>query len=170
MNLQNQRFKKICGCYASNSHLAAMILPYVDNKVQRGEKVATILEEGIEEEMEELINKVNITTETKEKILNIGWTSKKEIKLEDMNINNEEINIIITGNEKEIERKNQTIKGKLNKKTKINLINLYKIEEIKSINEILEKHDLIINTSGIHEIQDIYPNYLKENIKNVVNK
>lgn len=170
MNLQNQNLKKICGCYASNNHLAAMILPYVDSKVERGEKITTILEEGIEDEMEELINKVNINTETKEKILKIGWTSKSEIKLENKKINDEELNIIITGNKEEIERKNQIIKSIENKKAKINLINLYNIEEVKNMNEILEKHDYIINTSGIHEIEEIYPNYNKRGIKDVVNK
>ena len=168
MNLQNQIVNKICGCYASNMHLATMLLPYISKKIQNGEEIITILKEGIEEEMKELINKLNIITEIKEKIINIGWTSNE--KIQNLKVKDNEINIIITGNPKEITERNNVLEALKNSKLKINLINVYKIEDVKNINDILKNYDFIINTAGIHEVQEIYPDYKRKEIKNAVNQ
>ena len=162
MKLQEEVIKKIFGCYANKWHLATMLLPFLNKKIDES-IIITVLGETIEYEIKELLNKIQINKELKDKIVNIGWTSKDEIDLNSIKQNNKEINIIITGTKNEIENKNEYIKlligTKIGKKPKINIINLYKIEEIRNINEILCKHNYIINTSGIHDIKEIYPQY-----------
>ena len=52
-------------------------------------------------------------------------------------------------------------KNKFNKE-EIKIINCYEVTEFDdNIRDILDEHDLIINTSGIHKIEDLFDNYKK---------
>ena len=44
--------KKICSFYVSDWHLTAMLLPYITNKLQKNERINTILNKDIKEKME----------------------------------------------------------------------------------------------------------------------
>ena len=124
--------EKICGFYVSGIHLITMILPYLKNKVRENVKIETILE----------------------------YSLKKEV--------NNIINILISGTKKYIEEINKIVNKFINKnnnkirKKKISIINCYEMAEFDdNIREILDKHELIINTSGVHKIEDIFEDYKK---------
>ena len=49
----NKNLKSICSFYASEWHLVTMLLPNLDQKINKGVKVTTILEKDLTKEMTE---------------------------------------------------------------------------------------------------------------------
>ena len=63
----NKNLKSICSFYASEWHLVTMLLPNLDQKINTGDKVTTILEKDLTKEMETLLTKLHL--EDKKEIL-----------------------------------------------------------------------------------------------------
>ena len=152
---------KICSFYVSDWHLTAMLLPFIEERVKHSDNINTIFEKDIASNMKKLLNKLQIDNKVKESILNIGWD--KIIK------NKGDIILLIEGNKERIEYINKNIekwmekqKEKL-KKRDIKIINCYEVSEFnENLMDILNVHDKILNTSGIHEIEELYSGYIKE--------
>lgn len=166
--------RKTCSVFASDLHLATMILPFVNKEIEKGSIIKPILEKNISNSMKKIINNVALNSEVKNKIEKVDWTQTniEKIKqtLEDIeNILNKSNNIhlIVSGSNIFIEKVNTVIdlwaKVNLekieNNNTIINVINCYDFEENESIDNIFEKHEYILKTSGIEEI------YEKENLR-----
>lgn len=173
-NISNQ--EKVCGFYASSMHLVTMILPYIKNQTNKDVKVETVLEYNLKENVSNVLSNLIINDKEKNNILNINWSNNKvqkysniEKKLKNDLENNKEINILVSGSRKYIEEANKIIHKfmiknakKINGK-KITIIDCYEVAEFDdNIREILDTHDLIINTSGIHKIEDIFEDYRKK--------
>ena len=167
--------KRVCGFYVSSIHLITMILPYVKNQINMNAKFETILEYNFKENIDNVLSNLIINEEEKQKILNINWNNDKiqkysniENKLNKLVNKNQKINILISGSEKYIEEANKLIEKYLNKNNnkindvEITIINCYEVSEFDdNIREILDNHELIINTSGIHSIENIFEDYKK---------
>lgn len=167
------KVKKVCGFYVSSMHLVTMILPYIKNETNRNVKVETVLEYNLKENVNNVLSNLIINDQEKENILNINWNSSRvqkyfniEKKLKNIIKNNKEINILVSGNKKYIKEANILIEKFLNKninkinENKITIINCYEVSDFDdNIREILELHEFIINTAGIHEIGDIFEDY-----------
>lgn len=156
MEIKEGSIKKMCSFYASDWHLTTMMLPYVAKLAEKDIQVETILEHGIEENIKELISKLNMKSELKQKILNINWNANKNI--EEINKGNKAKIILINGRTERIEEINNLLENTLdiNQKENITIVNCYKTKDIKNnIEEILNTHSNIINTSGKHNIKDV---------------
>ena len=178
MNTNEINIKRICSFYVSDWHLTTMLLPYITKKVENNEKISTILNKNIKENMIELISRINIQDTIKKEIIKINWENNYKNTVEE--INNymketikgiEKISIIITGNKKEIESTNKIIeKWIINNisfltKKEINIINCYNVEEFNNnMKEILDEHDYMLNTSGEHEISEMFEGYSKKSV------
>lgn len=172
--------EKVCGFYVSSMHLITMILPYIKNKINESVKIETVLEYNLKENVSNVLSNLVINNKEKEKILNINWNSNKiqkysniERKLKDLLTNSNEINILISGTRKYIEEANKIVEKFINKNInkingkKITIIDCYEVTEFDdNIREILDTHELIINTAGIHKIEDIFEDYKKINYGN----
>ena len=170
--------KRVCGFYVSSMHLVTMILPHIKNETNRDVKFETVLEYNLEENVSNVLSNLIINDKEKENILNINWNSNKiqkysniEKRLKNVLGNNKEIDILITGSRKYIEEANKTIEKFLNKNSnkinqkKITIIDCYEVREFDdNIREILDAHELIINTSGIHKVEDIFEDYKKKKV------
>ena len=55
MNIQKKNIMKLCSFYVSDWHLVTMLLPYINKKVNEKEKVITVLENDIRNNVEVLI-------------------------------------------------------------------------------------------------------------------
>ena len=167
--------KKVCGFYVSSMHLVTMILPHIKNETNRDVKFETVLEYNLKENVSNVLSNLIINDKEKENFLNINWNSNKiqkysniEKRLKNILENNKEINILVSGSRKYIEEANIIIEKFLKKNSnkinqnKITIINCYEVREFDdNIREILDSHELIINTSGIHELGDIFEDYKK---------
>ncbi len=157
----NNNLKKDCSFYVSDFHLLAMILPYINKELNEGKKVVTILEQDLQNEMEILISKMNLKEETKNKIMNINWYKAKE----DINNIEENTDIIVVGDKKYIDNANEKIRANTSKSANAKIINCYEVFEFNNnIDEILNYHDKILNTSGEKEINEIFEGYEKKKI------
>lgn len=174
--LMKNNILKICSFYVSDWHLTAMLLPFIEENVENGKNINTILEKNITYNMKEILSRIKINERIKEQILKIDWKNKKQIKygeikrlMEKMTKNEREVFILVEGNKNRIDEINKSIDKYIQKQEKklirkeIKIINCYDINEFnENLQEILDKHDKILNTSGIHEIYEVYNGYDKK--------
>lgn len=169
MSIENKSIMKLCSFYVSDWHLVTMLLPYVNRKINEKEKIVTVLETDIKNNVETLVKRLNLRNE--QEILNIDWSKRDNyLSINKLLNNNIEENIIIVVNgtkeyikeaNKNIERIIEKNKDKINQKN-IKIINCYEIVEFNgSIVEILDNHDKILNTSGEKEISEVFEDYIK---------
>lgn len=169
-------YLKICSFYVSDWHLTAMILPYVEKAEEREEHLNTILEKNISYNMKEILERTKISERKREEIEKIGWENKNIIKygdikkyMEKITKFHKKITIIVEGSKEKIECIGKNIdkwikksEKKLEKK-EIKIINCYELMEFnQNLTEILDEHDKILNTSGIHEIEEMYEGYIRK--------
>ena len=126
--------------------------------------------------MKEILTRIKISDRKKEEIIKIGWENKDIIKygeikkyMERITKGKDIITIIIEGKKDRIEYIGKNIdkwikkSEKKLKKKEIKIINCYEVTEFnRDLNEILDNHDKILNTSGIHEIEEMYSGYVKK--------
>lgn len=148
--------EKICNFYANEVHLGVTIVPFVANIIKEHSKVCTILNTNINNEVKNIISKINIDENLKNEILNINWKETKSNENEIKNYIEEEIKdssdiyVIINGNKNEVEEKNKYIEEikEENKDKNINIVNCFQIDETKINEGFLENYHKILNSSG----------------------
>lgn len=168
--------RKTCGFYISELHLVTMLLPHIVSEVENGTKIDTILIKNINKEIKEVISRLKLNDITKAKILNINWKNVKEYEfnfikyyMNDLIKNNNEIEIIINGTKNEIDIINKNIEYWIDMNIEkiqginINIINCYEVSEFNSnINNILDEHDYIINTSGEFPVEEMFESHKRK--------
>ena len=166
MEDEEKRVTKLCSFYVSDWHLVTMLLPYINQKINEKAQVATILEKSIEQNISTLVEKLRL--KNKEKILEINWKQNEKIL---KNINKlqekDELIIFINGTKDFITKQNRKLIKYLNAhliKNNIKIINCYEVIEFDgNIENILDEHDGILNTSGEKQIEEVFKDYKKNN-------
>ncbi len=144
MVVENNKIEKICCFYVSDFHLEMILVPYINAHIN--ENIVIITENDFNETVGILVSKMNLKKENKEKILNLGWNGKKENNIEDKSI------IIIIGNKKYIENKNDEIRERNNED--ITIIDCYNFEDIKqNMDNIINDYSKNLNTTGFWNIE-----------------
>lgn len=144
MIVENKRLEKICSFYVSDFHLEMILLPYINEKLEKQEKIEIITEKDLTETIKILVSKINLNEENKQKILNMNW-SREEKKIED------NTNAIIIGSKEYIQKQNIQIKG--NSYSNLSVVNCFDFEEVKDdISSIINSHDKSLNTLGFNNI------------------
>ena len=173
--MENNKLR-ICSFYVSDWHLTAMLLPFIEEKTEKGEIINTILEKNITYNMKEILSRIKISNRTKEQILKKDRKKKSLIKygenrkfMEKVTRNQKTVTILVEGNKDRIDYINKNIDKWMQKQERklkrkeIKIINCYEVTEFNNnLQEILDKHDKILNTSGIHEIEEMYSGYVKK--------
>lgn len=167
-NLKNN-IEKLCSFYVNDWHLVTMLLPYINKQINEKANIITILESDIEKNIQTLIKKLNLKNE--EKILSLDWKKTNGIKYLEVENKIKKLKkdnclniIFINGSKNNIEIVNKNIEKALsNKKIKnvfIKIIDCYEVSEFNiNMQEILNSHDKILNTSGEKEICDVFEGY-----------
>lgn len=163
--------KKVCSFTVSSIHFSIMILPYINKELDEEKNIITLLEGNLEQNIKQVLSKISLNNDAKEKIININWKSAKlengsiEKKIKKLLTEEKDLSIIIYGSENYISNANETI-NKIMKNIKntknmiVKIINCYKVNDFKeNIREILDNHDAIFNTSGEHKKEDIFEGY-----------
>ncbi len=171
MGILKKNIEKLCSFYVSDWHLVTMLLPYINKQINEKANIITILEEDIEENIRTLTKKLSLKNE--DKILSLNWKSTNGIKYSEIQKKLKELekqdvlNVIFINGKKEymditnknIEKFLETNKDKY-KKIQIKIINCYEVSEFNiNMQEILDSHDKILNTSGEKEINDVFEGY-----------
>jgi len=171
MRLEKSILKKTCSFCVSKYHISTLLLPYISEKVKTNTQIITFFEEGIEENINKVLKAVNMEEHLKKEIHQIGWESFGVIKYskiaESITVDDRDINIIVSGSKKYIENINANLKKLidtlntkgLKHKITITINNCYHVNEVLSVKEILDEHDLLLNTSGEVEISSVFEDY-----------
>ena len=85
MNKTDLTKEKTCAIFASDYHFEMISLPYIEKNLEKNNKVIILTENNLEDTIEKLVSKVNLSEEKKKKILNLNWKQDdlnkfKEIK------------------------------------------------------------------------------------------
>lgn len=161
---------KICSFYVSDWHLTTMLLPYINKEIDNKNEISTILENDLENNITVLVERMKM--ENKSKILQINWKNEKNLEIENIeNIlkNKREQTIVINGKKEYIENANKAIEKLVNLNNKnlnnLKILNCYEVMEVSSnFNEILDKHDKVLNTTGEKNIEEVFEGYKRMNI------
>ena len=171
-----KNINKVCSFYVSSMHLVTMVIPYIKKQLDLDIGVSTFFEYNLKENAQELLSKMMSEDESKHSVLELDWGSKNSHKFSDVDkeikeklSRSSELNIFITGSNKYIVAINENLENFFMKNMKklkgkyISIINCYEVTQFNdNIKEILNEHELILNTSGIHGISDVFEGYSKE--------
>ena len=165
---EQQNVKKVCSFCVSDLHLITMLLPHLNKKVKENEKIITILEKDLTEQVKLVLERLVLNNKDKENLLNINWNNRAVLKFEliEKEINkickgNDKLNIIVNGTKEYIEKVNKVLENNIIKH-EVKIINCYDITKLDDdIKYILKTHDIILNTSGEKEISEVFEGYEK---------
>ncbi len=74
--LENKNSKdKVCAFYASDYHFEMMTLPYISKKLDESKKIVILSENDLNDTINVLIERTNLKTDKKNKILNLNWNN-----------------------------------------------------------------------------------------------
>ncbi len=147
MITKEHEIKKYCCFYASEYHLEMILLPYIKNNIDKT-KFVILTEDNLSESMKTLLDRTNLDTNEKNKILALDWNCKEFEEFSNYDFNKS--TIIINGSNNYIEKANEKIEKKGIQK--VNVIDCYNINE-KSLKvmKIQEKYDDILNTQSLQK-------------------
>jgi len=168
--------KKSCSFYISDMHFATMLMPFIKKQIENEINVTTFLENNYSNNIELVLARTKIEEKQKKEILNINWRENKDNKysniekvLKNKIIKNKENIIIINGSREYIEMENEFIKKFIEKNSKkyegttIFIMDFYEVGSFnENITEILNKHEIIFNTSGEHKIEEVFERNVPE--------
>lgn len=158
--LENKNSKdKVCAFYASDYHFEMMTLPYISKKLDESKKVVILSENDLNDTINVLMERTNLKTDKKKKILNLNWNNNdlEKFRMISENVKNQEETIIfVKGRENYINNVNKNIEKWLESNMNSKVINCYDIQEIGGeMNRILENYGTILSTSGEKDIEQL---------------
>ncbi len=156
--LENKNSKdKVCAFYASDYHFEMMTLPYISKKLDESKKVVILSENDLNDTINVLMERTNLKTDKKKKILNLNWNNNdlEKFRMISENVKNQEETIIfVKGRENYINNVNKNIEKWIENDVNSKVINCYDIQEIGSeMNRIMENYGTILSTSGEKAIE-----------------
>ena len=149
--------EKTCVFFASDYHFEMITLPFIEENLRNNKKIIVLTENDLEDTIKNLISKVNLKEEKKEKIFKIDWKNNdlkkfKEIKKEVEN--KEDLIIFIKGKENYIKNVNENIEKWTNKINTVKIIDCYDVEEIREhFADVVNNYENVLSTTGERKIQ-----------------
>ncbi len=149
--------EKTCVFFASDYHFEMITLPFIEENLRNNKKIIVLTENDLEDTIKNLISKVNLKKEKKEKIFEIDWKNNdlkkfKEIKKEVEN--KEDLIIFIKGKENYIKNVNENIEKWTNKIDTVKIIDCYDVEEIREhFADVVNNYENVLSTTGERKIQ-----------------
>lgn len=163
MITEEQYTEKTCLFYASDYHLEMILLPYIKNKINEN-KIIIFTEKNLEESIDVLLTKVNLSENDKDKIRNLNWKNTDEIEFDLFKEDDEVESELLKGETDEINLEN-------NWKNTIIIINgsFEYIKNVKSkINKFIGKYVEIVECFHVGDT-DVDISDLSQKYENILN-
>lgn len=159
--MRENKIVKACNFYVSEWHLFAALLPYLKEELEKKNEIVIISQDNLEKGIKELVERINIKFENSKGLNEIMWLNKEfvlEIR-EDI----KPLNIVIQGTIQFIEEVNNYLKeNMINIYREVRIIDCYEIYDSNTmLYNILDNHEYVFNTGGMHDKNDIFPEYGK---------
>ncbi len=140
--------KKVCSFFASDYHFEMITLPYIEKELESNKKVVVFTENSLNDTMQFLLSKVNLKEDKKNLIREINWNNDDKEKFDELKNMNEDVSIIIKGDEDYISKTRQQLDN-LNTNSRASFIDCYDINSIgNNVSEISKKYNTILSTLG----------------------
>lgn len=166
--------EKTCAFYISEIHFITMILPFVKKQLISNTKIITFFERDFRGSIDRFLSNLIINDKNKKEILKIDWSSNKtrkysavKLKLKNSIKEKKQIIFLVSGSKNYIKEKNEIIEKfiKTSSYLNIKIINCFEVSEFDDdICEILDSHEYILNTAGVHKIKDIFVDYKSKTV------
>lgn len=159
--MRENKIIKACNFYVSEWHLFAALLPYLKEELEKKNEIIIISQDNLEKGIKELVKRINIKFEKGNDLNNITWLGKElilEIR-EDI----KPLNIVIQGTIQFISEVNKYLKANtINLYREVLIIDCYEIYDSNNmLYNILDEHEFVFNTGGMHDKNEIFPEYGK---------
>lgn len=159
--MRENKIVKACNFYVSEWHLFAALLPYLKEELEKKNEIVIISQDNLEKGIKELVERINIRFEDNRGLKEITWLNKEfilEIR-EDI----KPLNIVVQGTIQFIEEVNNYLKNNMiNIYREVRIIDCYEIYDSNTmLYNILDNHEYVFNTGGMHDKNDIFPEYGK---------
>lgn len=156
--VENKGAEKVCSLYVNNMHLIVMLIPYIEKELERGNRIFTVLQDDLEEEVETLIDKVSLSDEKKNGLKNINW-NKNYFPFNETSEMEDSI-VLVNGNYDFIKKVNSCMDNNIKK-----VINCFELDTFETNSrEILENHNKILNTLGEKNVSEMFHTRMNKNI------
>lgn len=157
----NMNKKKLCCFYVNDIHLITMLLPYINERINEGTEVITMMETDMSNEAKKVIEEIQ--GKKSRSLLEIDWKSKSLSYLYECDVKDKLI--LISGTEEFIKETNRII---ANRDENCNILNCFEIMQgSEKLQEILDEHDKVINTSGEKNPQEVFEGYIKKDYSEI---
>lgn len=149
--------KKMCCFYINDAHLVTMLLPYINERINESTKVITILQKDISESAKKVMK--GIQGKKSDGLLNMDWRNKNLNYLCESDIRDKMV--LVAGNDEFMKEANKIIQ---NKNENCTILNCYEMMQGSSkLQEILDEHDKVVNTSGERYKEEVFTGYTQKN-------
>lgn len=159
--MRENKIIKACNFYVSEWHLFAALLPYLKEELAKKNEIVIISQDNLEKGIKELVKRINIKFEENNGLDSITWLDR-DFALE-IRENIKPVNIIVQGTMQFIEKVNKYLKNNMiNIYREVRIIDCYEIYDSNNmLYNILDKHEFVFNTGGMHDKKEIFPEYGK---------
>lgn len=153
--------KRLCCFYVNDIHLITMLLPYINERINENTEIITILETDISESAKKVIERIQ--GKKSEELLSVDWKNKKIGYLYECDVKNKLI--LISGKDEFMNEANKIIN---NKNERCTILNCYEMVQGSSeLQEILDNHDKVVNTSGERYPEEVFTGYTQKIYKKI---
>lgn len=153
--------KRLCCFYVNDIHLITMLLPYINERINETTEVITIFETDISESANKVIERIQ--GKKSKELLNIDWKNKSLNYLQKADLKSKLV--LINGTREFVEKANNIIDKKLESCTILNCFEVVKGKD--ELQEILDKHDKVVNTSGEKYPEEVFTGYTQKSYKKI---
>ena len=145
--------RRLCCFYVSDIHLITMLLPYINERINKSTKVITILENDMSGSANKVINAIQ--GKKSDELLAIDWKNKDLKYLYELDIENKLI--LISGTDEFIKNANRIIN---NRGEKCEILDCYEMTQGSDrLEQILDKHEMVVNTTGEKNPNEVFMSY-----------
>lgn len=157
----NMNKKKLCCFYVNDIHLITMLLPYINERINKGTEVITMMETDMSKSAKKVIEEIQ--GKKSKSLLEIDWESKSLSYLYECDIKDKLI--LISGTEEFIKETNKIV---ANRNESCMILNCFEIiQGSEKLQEILDAHDKVVNTTGERNAEEVFEGYVKKNFSEI---
>lgn len=147
--------EKLCLFFASDYHFEMISLPFISKELNDDKKVVVITENNLSETVDELLSKINLNKDDRDKLKKIDWSDRNFSKLNDVKCANEEGKksvVFVKGKENYISDINKSMENLVNSGD-VKIIDCYDINEVhNNVSDIVKNYGQVLSTSGIEKL------------------
>ena len=146
--MNNTKENKMCLFFASDYHFEMITLPYIEKELEKDKEIVVLTDKDLVPTVKNLVSKITLPEEKKEKILSINWKNEDKLKIENLKNAKKEMIVFIKGKKKYETDKRRNIRKYIESKN-IKCIDCYDVNEVsENLAEIASKYDSMLKTMG----------------------